>query len=113
MLGIAAGRGRMQMQLAEAAAERLVLLMGQRLVAKEDHQIIHQGIVDFLEGLVAEGLGKIDARDFRTDCRRELSHFDGLVSHLLFPTYQASLREKATMSDTLVLRAATAADAAT
>jgi ribosomal protein S18 acetylase RimI-like enzyme len=32
---------------------------------------------------------------------------------LLFPTYQASLREKATMSDTLVLRAATAADAAT
>jgi len=32
---------------------------------------------------------------------------------LLFPTYQASLREKTTMSDTLVLRAATVADAVT
>ena len=89
MLGAGARRGRMKVQLAEAAAERLVLLVGELLVAEKDHQIVHQRVMDLLEDLVAERPGEIDAEDLRTDHRRELAHLDGLVSHWLFLTYEA------------------------
>ena len=101
----------MQVQLAEAAAERLVLLVAELLVAEEDHQVRHQRVMDFLERLVAQWPGEIDAEDLRADAGRELAHLDRLVSHWRFLTFAASLREKETMSDSLILRAATAVDA--
>ena len=77
------------------------------LVAEEDHQVLHQRVMDLLEGLVAERPGEIDAEDLGADHGRELAHLDGLVAHG-FPPYfcRKPTREK-TMSDTLILRAAT------
>ena len=84
----------MQVQLAEAAAERLVLLVAQLLVAEEDHQVRHQRVMDFLKRLVAQWPGEIDAEDLGADAGRELAHLDRLVSHWRFLTFAASLREK-------------------
>jgi hypothetical protein len=69
--------------------------------------------MDLLKGLVAQRLGEIDTKDLRADAGRELAHLDRLVAHWLFLTFAASLREKETMSDSLILRAATAVDAPT
>src|SRR5262245_58076757 len=106
------GRRRMDVQLAEAPAERLVLVVRELLVAEKDHQIVHQGVMNLLENLVAERPGEVDAGDLGADRRRQLADFDSLVGHWLFLTVGASLRENVTMSDTIVLRAATAVDAA-
>src|SRR5258707_14907335 len=84
MLRSGAGRGGMQVQLAEAAAERLVLVVGELLVAKEDHQVRHQCVVNFLKGLVAEWLGEVDTEKLRTEPRRELADLYCLVAPLLF-----------------------------
>src|SRR5471032_945862 len=78
------GRVGMDMQRAEAAAEVLVLVDRHLLVAEEDHQVLHQRVVHFLELLVAERLGEVDAEDLRANGRRELAHFDGLVGHFCF-----------------------------
>ena len=48
------GRVRMDVQLAEQPAERLVLIERQLLVAEEDHLMRHQRVVHFLELLIAE-----------------------------------------------------------
>ena len=102
----------MDVQLAEAAAERLVLLVRQLLVAEEDHQVLHQRVMDLLEGLVAERPGKVDAGNLRADAGRKLAHLRSSAGPSAFPlAFCASLREKKPMSDTLVLRAATIADA--
>jgi len=69
------------MQLAETAAEILVLVDGEVLVAKEDHQILHQRIMHLLELLVAQRLRQIDAVDLCADARRQLADFDGLIAH--------------------------------
>ena len=47
-------RGWMDRQIAEPPAERLVLLMSQRLVAEEHDEVFHQCVVHFLELLIAE-----------------------------------------------------------
>jgi hypothetical protein len=64
----------MQVQLAEAAAELLVLVVAELLVAEEDHQVVHQRIVHLLELLVAERPGEVDAEDLRADHGRQLAH---------------------------------------
>ena len=71
----------MGMQRPEAAAEILVLVDRHLLVAEEDHQVVHQRIVHFLELLVAERLGEIDAEDLGTDGGRKLAHLDRLIGH--------------------------------
>ena len=60
-------RVRMDVQFAEQAAERLVLVERQLLVAEEDHLMRHQRVVHFLELLVAERLAEIDTEDLRAD----------------------------------------------
>ena len=73
------------MQLAEAQAQLLVPLRAQRLVAEEDHQVLHQGVVDVLELLVGERPGQVDGRNFGADIGRRLAHFDGLIGHRFLP----------------------------
>ena len=71
----------MDMQRPEAAAERLVLLDRHVLVAKEDHQVVHQRIMHLLELLVAERPGEVDTDDFSADGGRKLAHVDRLIGH--------------------------------
>ena len=76
----------MDVQLAEAAAELLVLVVRHLLVAEEDHQVLHQRVVHFLELLVAERLGEVDAGDLRADRGRQLAHRYGFVRHRFLPS---------------------------
>ena len=73
----------MDVQLAEAAAEVEVLVLGDMLVAEEDHQVLRQRAVDLLEGLVAERLRQIDAADLGADDRRQLVDRDRVVRRRL------------------------------
>ena len=84
MLGDGDRRVGMDVQRPEAAAEILVLLDGHLLVAEEDHQIVHQRVMHFLELLVAERLAEIDAEDLRADHRGELAYLDRLIGHGCF-----------------------------
>src|SRR3974390_2028663 len=86
-LGVAlrARRIRMDVQFAEQPAERLVLIEGQLLVAKEYHLMRHQRVVHFLELLVAERPAEIDTGNFRADRRGGRLHLDGLVRHRTTP----------------------------
>jgi hypothetical protein len=47
-------RGRVDRQFAEPPAERLVLVVCQRLVAEKHDEVFHQRVVHFLELLIAE-----------------------------------------------------------
>ena len=47
-------------QLAKPSAERLVLVKVQFLVPEEQHLMLHQRVVNFLERLVAQFLPEID-----------------------------------------------------
>ena len=76
-------RGGMDVQLAEAATEVEVLLVADVLVAEEDHQVLRQRAMDFLERLVAERLREIDAADLRADDRRQLVDRDRVVRRRL------------------------------
>ena len=58
-------RGGMNVQIAKPAAKRLLLVERNVLIAEKDHQMLHPGVVDFLECLLAEGLGQIDAVNLR------------------------------------------------
>ena len=70
-------------RVAKAAAEGDVLIDRDLLVAEEHDEIVHQGIVDFLELLVSQRLRQVDSGDFRADGRRHLADGDGLVSHCI------------------------------
>src|SRR5262249_13133888 len=67
--------GRMDQQLAEQAAERLVLLDADLLVAEEDHLMRHQRIVQLAHLVVRQGLAEIDAEDLGAGGGRELAGF--------------------------------------
>ncbi len=76
----------MDVQFAEQPAEILVLLDGHFLVAEEDDQVVHQRVVDFLEGLIAERLREVDPADLGADARRQRLDLDRLVSHRMRPS---------------------------
>ena len=78
-----AGRIRMHVQPAEAPAEILVLLWSHLLIAKKDHQVVHECVVDFVKLLVAESLAQIHAKNLRADGWSQLSHFYRLIRHVL------------------------------
>jgi len=50
------------MKLAKAAAESLVLLDGEPLIAKKQDQMIHERFMHLLELPVAERLGQVEAK---------------------------------------------------
>ena len=64
-LGVGAvfGRSGMNVKVPELSAQRFVLLERQLLVAKEQHEVIHQAIVDRLERLRRQWCGQVDAGD--------------------------------------------------
>jgi len=74
-------RGRMHMQLAEAAAEILLLLGRKRLLAKEDHEVLHERVMDLLELLVAELSTEIGAENLGADGRSQFPDLDRLIAH--------------------------------
>src|SRR5436309_14831002 len=74
-------RRRMDRQLAEQTAERLMLIMRQVLVAEENDKVFHQRAVHLLELLIAERAGQIDPADLCADMWRQLFDFDGLIPH--------------------------------
>src|SRR5271163_3606672 len=75
----------MDRQFAKAPAKTLVLIVGQMLIAEENHQVFHQRIVHFLELLIAERARQIDPADLRADMRRQLFDLDRLVRHSPLP----------------------------
>ena len=58
--------GEIRVQLAEAPAERHVLLASQRLVAKYEHAIREKCAVDFAKRLIVDRSAEVNAGNFRT-----------------------------------------------
>src|SRR5205085_9621311 len=81
-----ASAGWMNVKLAELAAEIGMLADAELLVTKENHQVVHQRVVDLLELLVAQRFGQVDTVDLGADHWRHLVHLDGLVAHGVIPT---------------------------
>ena len=52
-----------EVELAEARRERLLLCRSDALIAEEDHLVLEPSAVDLLEGRVVDALGEIDPRD--------------------------------------------------
>src|SRR5690242_19662932 len=73
-------RRRMKMQLAKATAERLVLLHAELLVAKKEHQMVHQGTMQLLELPVAERLRLVNAEDLSADLWGRFLYGDRRIS---------------------------------
>src|SRR5262249_7306825 len=75
----------MNVQLAEPTTEVLLLIHIDRLIAKEDHEILQQGTMDLIELLIAQRLRQIDPMNFRTNVGRHLAHLDGVIAHWCTP----------------------------
>lgn len=60
----------------EAATERDLGLRRQVLVAKDQDRVIHEGLMDLTEQVVADLVGQVDAGDLRPDGRAKLFDFD-------------------------------------
>src|SRR3954467_4287404 len=73
------GRGGMDVQIAELAAEGEMLLRGDVLVAEEDHEVFGKRAMDLVHGAVGQRAREIDAGDLGADDRRQLLDADGLV----------------------------------
>ena len=71
----------MDVQLAEAAAELLLLVEVDLLVAEEDDEVLGERVVDLLELLVAERLREVDAFDLGADHRAQGYDANGLIRH--------------------------------
>ena len=78
-------RRRVDVELAETAAELLVLLGRHFLIAEEDDDVFHQRVVDGGELFVGEVTAEIDAEDLRTDGWGKRADFDRLGGHFRFP----------------------------
>ena len=64
------------MQLAEAAAERHVLVVGDVLSAKEEDEVLEQPSAQRADGFVVERFTQIDAMHLRADVAGERPEFD-------------------------------------
>src|SRR5262250_1346739 len=71
----------MDVELAEAPAESLVLIGSEVLIAEEDDPVVDEGVVDPLEGRFVQGRGQIDAVDHGAHVRRELLYADRCWRH--------------------------------
>jgi hypothetical protein len=58
-----------------------VPLWAQVLIAKKDHQPIHERIMNFLELLIAKRFGQVGTKDLSADTWRCVAHLNGLVGH--------------------------------
>ena len=75
-LGVAAliRRRRVDVQVSEAPSESQMLLMRHRLIAEEEHKVLHPGGVNFAHHCVVKRLRQIDTVDGRTDGRCQRLH---------------------------------------
>ena len=73
--------GGMHVQLAEEAAEILLLLRRQVLIPEEDHAVVDERVVDVLERALVERLREIDAVDLGPDVGGELVDAKRCVRH--------------------------------
>ena len=71
----------MHVQVAEGAAKSLVGFVIDFLIAEEHHLMLHQRIVDFRIGLIAQRFAQVDAEDFRADPLGHRAHIDQFVTH--------------------------------
>jgi hypothetical protein len=71
----------MHRELAEEAAEGLLLIRGEVLVPEEDHLAVDERVVHLLEGGLVERAGEVDAVDDGPDVGRELLDGQARVSH--------------------------------
>ena len=78
-------RGGMHRELAEEAAEGLLLIRSEVLVPEEDHLAVDERVVHPLEGGLVERSGKVDAMDDGADVGRELLDGQGRISHGRLP----------------------------
>src|SRR5436309_2571863 len=60
-----------------------MLVLGQMLVAEEDHEVLGQGAVDLVERAVAERPRQIDPADLTADDRRQFVDGDRVVRRRL------------------------------
>src|SRR5215471_21073778 len=72
-------------ELAKTAAERLVLIDSQLLIAKEEHQVVHEGIVDLLKLPIIEGPGQIETKDLSASARCRFPYLYSRMSHAFVP----------------------------
>ncbi len=79
-LGNAIGAN-MNLQLTEIAARVLVDDVVDWLIMKEDDQVLHESLVNFLALLVRERRAQVDAGKLGADSRRTGRHTDGLEIH--------------------------------
>ena len=56
-------------------------LLVERLIAEEQHQVVSQCLMQFLDLTVAERLRQRDAFDIGADSRRDRRDIDGLIAH--------------------------------
>ena len=68
-------------ELAETAAERHVLVVRDVLVAKKEHEVPEQPVVQLAESLVVKRLTQVDAMHFRADIAGERPELDYVVAH--------------------------------
>ena len=73
----------MDVEWPKAAAEGLVLLGRQRLVAEEDHLVVEEGLADRAEGAVVKLLRQIDTKDFRAQRAAHSANFE--FAHAVLP----------------------------
>src|SRR6516164_56951 len=98
----------MNVQLAKPPTEVLLLIHIDRLIAKEDHEVLQQGAMDLVELLIAQRLRQIDPMNFRTNVGRHLAHLDGVVAHWCTP-YRLRSRAKSQAPSSAVERTSTVA----
>jgi hypothetical protein len=66
--------------------EVLVGVVVHLLVAEEDHLVLGQGLVHFLELAVAQRLAQVDAEDLRADPAGHRLHVEYVVGHEAAPS---------------------------
>ena len=74
-------RSGVDIQLSGQPSKVLMLVERHVLVAEEYHLMLHQSIVNFLVGLVAERFGDIGPTDLRSDYGGNRFDIDCFVSH--------------------------------
>src|SRR5262249_5007250 len=66
--------------------ERLVLIDSQLLIAKEEHQVVHERTVDLLKLPVIERLGQIETKDLSASARCRFPYLYSRMSHAFIPS---------------------------
>ncbi len=80
-MAVGAGRVGMDVQVAKVAAEPLLLIEVDPLVAEEQNLMFRQRGVKLLDLPVAERGSQVDVGDLGADDRGKRLHLDGVVGH--------------------------------